>query len=87
MARYSTCGIDCDTCKHMERDGCKGCRENEGKIFWGECDLYICCTSKKHEHCGLCAEFPCAMLQEWAAAENCERIDNLRKLIDTGSKP
>ena len=82
MANLSNCGIDCDICKHKEETGCKGCRVNKGKIFWGECDLYDCSSSKKFEHCGLCADFPCTMLQEWALNENPERIDNLKKLVD-----
>ena len=81
MANYSICGIDCDICKYKEEKECKGCRICEGKIFWGECDLYECCTSKGLEHCGLCSDFPCTMLQEWSASENPERIDNLKKLI------
>jgi len=82
VSNISICGIDCDSCKHKEENGCKGCRANEGKIFWGECDLYKCCISKNLVHCGLCTDFPCSMLQEWASSENPERIDNLRKLID-----
>lgn len=81
MANYSVCGIDCDICKFKEDNGCKGCRENEGKIFWGECDLYSCCKSKEKEHCGKCSEFPCNTLKEWASSENTERIDNLRSLL------
>jgi len=82
VSNISICGIDCDNCKYKEENGCKGCRTNEGKIFWGECDLYKCCTSKNLIHCGMCTDFPCSMLQEWASSENPERIDNLRKLID-----
>ena len=81
MANYSVCGIDCDICKYREEQNCNGCRSNKGKIFWGECDLYECCNSRNLKHCGLCADFPCNTLQEWASGENPERIDNLRRLI------
>lgn len=81
MASYSICGIDCDICKHKDENGCKGCRASQGKMFWGECDLYKCCISKNLKHCGHCSDFPCLMLQEWASGENPERIDNLKKLI------
>jgi len=77
----SICGIDCDICKYKDEQNCKGCRSNKGSMFWGECDLYKCCISKKLEHCGQCKDFPCAMLREWSSSENPERIDNLRKLI------
>ncbi|MCH5184579.1 MAG: DUF3795 domain-containing protein [Oscillospiraceae bacterium] len=80
MANYSICGIDCDVCKFKAEQNCKGCNENEGKIFWGKCELYYCNDRKEREHCGKCPQFPCDMLKEWASKENPERIDNLRKL-------
>lgn len=80
MASYSVCGIDCSTCKFKTENNCKGCRENEGKMFWGECDLYKCNSEKSLEHCGKCKDFPCDTLREWAKADNPERIDNLRDL-------
>ena len=85
MANYSVCGIDCDTCKYKQENGCKGCRvcAPKGECVWGgRCELYDCAVEKKLEHCGLCGDFPCAKLKEWAEAENDERIDNLRKLIE-----
>ena len=36
MANYSICGIDCDVCKFAKEQGCKGCKEIKGKVFWGE---------------------------------------------------
>ena len=82
MTVFSICGIDCNLCKYKEENGCKGCRVNEGEIFWGKCDIYTCCITKKILHCGLCADFPCSMLREWASDENPERIDNLKKLVN-----
>lgn len=82
MANYSVCGINCDTCKYKEEQNCKGCKLSEGKIFWGECELYKCSAEKKYEHCGKCSDFPCAKLKEWASRENPERIDNLKSLIE-----
>ena len=80
MANYSICGIDCDSCKFKTEQNCKGCKTIEGKVFWGECDLYKCNSQKNQDHCGKCSQFPCDMLKEWASSENPERIDNLRKL-------
>ncbi len=80
MANYSICGIDCDACKFKRDGACKGCRAIEGKVFWGECDLYTCASGKNLLHCGKCKDFPCAMLKEWASSENPERIDNLKRL-------
>lgn len=80
MANYSVCGIDCDMCKFKTEQGCQGCKTLKGNVFWGNCKLYQCNQSKKQPHCGRCQEFPCAMLKEWAASENPERIDNLKNL-------
>ncbi len=80
MASYSICGIDCDICKFKIEQGCKGCKAIQGKVFWGECELYQCNKSRKQSHCGQCSEFPCDKLNEWASSENPERIDNLRNL-------
>ena len=80
MANYSVCGIDCDTCKFKAEQNCEGCKALRGKVFWGECELYKCSSDKGNEHCGMCSDFPCKKLQEWASSENPERIDNLRQL-------
>lgn len=82
MARYSICGIDCGPCRFQAEQGCRGRRESEGKIFWGGCDLYQCCSrDKKLKHCGKCPPFPCEILKERASSECPERIDNLRGLL------
>ena len=78
---FSKCGIDCEKCKFKLSEECKGCRENKGVIFWGECDLYKCLSEKNLDHCAECKNFPCDTLKEWSSSENPERIDNLKKLI------
>lgn len=83
MTAYSVCGIDCDSCKFKSKQNCKGCRQVKGNVFWGSCDLYQCNAEKSQEHCGECKQFPCDKLKEWASSENPERIDNLRKLLNT----
>lgn len=77
---YGKCGIDCDKCKFKADGTCKGCNEIRGKVFWGDCEWYACCTDKKHDHCGQCEEFPCARLVGALKGENAiDAIDNLRK--------
>jgi hypothetical protein len=63
----SRCGIICDTeiCKKAFGVDCAGCI-NINQPFWGECDIKTCCESKKLDHCGLCSEFPCETLVEYA---------------------
>ena len=80
MANYSACGIDCDICKAKTEQNCKGCKAIQGKVFWGDCELYQRNQSKNQSHCGQCAGFPCDKLKEWASSENPERIDNLKNL-------
>lgn len=77
---YSVCGIDCNACKFKGDKKCEGCYAIQGKVFWGQCELYTCCKDRDLIHCGKCNEFPCDKLQQWATSENPERIDNLRSL-------
>ena len=77
---FSVCEIDCDVCNFKTERNCAGCKAIQGQVFWGSCELYACNAGKGQEHCGKCPEFPCDKLKEWAAAENPERIDNLRGL-------
>ncbi|MDD4773267.1 MAG: DUF3795 domain-containing protein [Eubacteriales bacterium] len=83
IMKLSSCGIDCDACEIGTEKGCRGCFAIKGQPFWANeetCELYACAAEKSIPHCGGCGLFPCAMLEEWAAGENGERIDNLRKL-------
>lgn len=84
MANYSICGIDCDACKFKTEQNCKGCKEIEGKVFWGTCELYACAASKELPHCGKCSNFPCQKLIEAHNGENPDgngvEIENLKKM-------
>ena len=76
------CGLNCEGCEYIESNGCKGCVALKGKVFWGECALAKCCIEKGHDHCGQCAEFPCATLKEYSYdkehGDKGERIRNLK---------
>ncbi len=63
--RISCCGTICSECEYYP-DGCRGCEEIEGRVFWLEytgesiCDIYDCCRKqKKFVCCGQCDELPC----------------------------
>jgi len=74
----SRCGILCSKCHYREEVGCKGCLIIT-KPFWGDsCPLKACCEERKLEHCGLCADFPCATLTEFSYAK--EEGDNGRRI-------
>jgi len=82
----SRCGIVCEPTKCKEAFGvdCLGCVAME-KPFWGECDVKICCEGKGLEHCGLCADFPCDLLNSFAYdkehGNNGEMIEQCRKWL------
>jgi general stress protein 26 len=62
----SYCGCICDGCEYKESKGCKGCLENKGEQFWGECDLAKCCIQKGYAHCGECPDIPCETMRNMA---------------------
>lgn len=61
----SRCGILCSQCEYREQMNCAGCANIE-KPFWGECSVKACCEDKKNDHCGVCSEFSCKMLHDFA---------------------
>ncbi len=76
------CGAYCGDCEWRQKIGCKGCKANAGKMFWGECDKATCCISKGYSHCGECDELPCKTLTELFCdpehGDNGERLENLK---------
>lgn len=84
----SQCGIYCGDCEYREKENCPGCVAAEGNMFWGECPLAACCREKGLDNCGLCPEFPCEKLNEFAYApdqgDDGQRIENLRQWKEIG---
>jgi hypothetical protein len=84
MRTKSRCGIICDTaaCKEQFGFDCAGCVNIE-TAPWGDCEIKICCEGKGHEHCGLCADFPCETLEKYANdpehGDGGARIEQCRK--------
>lgn len=79
----SRCGILCSECEYKENVKCRGCLEI-AKPFWTDtgCPVKQCCEEKHLVHCGLCEDFPCSMLHDFAYSkdegDNGARIDNCR---------
>ena len=78
----SRCGLLCSKCEYKGQVNCAGCTNIE-RPFWGEsCPVKSCCESKGKEHCGLCSEFPCALLNGFAYDEkqgdNGKRIEQCK---------
>ncbi len=75
------CGTYCGVCEWKDKIGCKGCKANEGAMFWGECDKAKCCMEKGLEHCGECPDMPCQKLRElFDDPEHGDRGARLRNL-------
>ena len=55
---------------------CKGCWYITEDCFFkcgcGHHDFRVCCTERQINHCGECADFPCAHYLEWANWEGAE---------------
>ncbi len=58
------CGAYCGDCGWKESTNCKGCQACGGQMFWGTCEVALCCIEKGVTHCGLCSELPCDKLQQ-----------------------
>ena len=75
----SRCGIVCSECEYKEQVGCQGCVNIE-KPFWGEmCPVKKCCEEKKNMHCGMCSQFPCELLNQYAYDE--EQGDDGKRIV------
>ena len=79
----SRCGILCGECEYREKMNCGGCVHIE-KPFWGDsCPVKSCCEGKTLEHCGLCGDFPCDLLNQFAydkeQGDDGKRIEQCRK--------
>ena len=60
------CGVFCGACPSQGRT-CKGCgsedREQQRTSKWG-CKIRRCChTDRDLDHCGLCEEHPCGLVE------------------------
>lgn len=79
----SRCGILCGKCEYREKMNCGGCVHIE-KPFWGEsCPVKSCCEGRSLTHCGMCENFPCDLLKQFAydkeQGDDGKRIEQCRK--------
>jgi hypothetical protein len=72
------CGSYCGDCTWKVKTGCKGCKASQGEMFYGECAVAKCAISRNLDHCGLCPELPCAVIQK--AFDNPEHGDKGERL-------
>ena len=65
----SRCGIVCAECTFGKELNCAGCVAMI-KPPWGEaCPVRDCCQQKGNQHCGVCMDFPCELLNSFAYHE------------------
>jgi len=86
----SRCGILCSECEYKEQINCGGC-VHITKPFWGDsCPVKDCCEGKGLEHCGLCGDFPCDLLNQFAydkeQGDDGKRIEQCRKWARANKK-
>ena len=80
--KESKCGLLCSHCDYISKCECRGCTESDGHPFHGECSIAKCCIERGWEHCGLCDQFPCEQLHNFAYdpvhGDNGKRLEVLR---------
>jgi len=86
----SRCGILCGVCEYKEKKNCGGC-VHITKPFWDDaCPVKDCCEGKGLEHCGLCSDFPCDLLNQFAydkqQGDDGKRIEQCKKWADANAK-
>jgi len=71
----TVCGLCCSVCNIGTGIICDGpCSVVKGRMKWGLCPIFSCCSKKKLEHCGFCKDFPyCDPMKE---------IENLEKMLN-----
>ena len=76
------CGAYCGGCDWKVKTGCLCCQHHKGDMFYGTCEVAVCCSSKNLLHCGLCPKVPCDILQlafdHPEHGDNGERLANLK---------
>jgi hypothetical protein len=86
--RYAAvCGACCLSCAPAVAGQCRGCAYELGRTPHGECAIFQCAlVIHGVEHCGLCAEFPCALYHSLIdVVELPRRIAALERRRDIGT--
>jgi hypothetical protein len=74
------CGAYCGACEWKPKVNCPGCQVAKGKMFWGQCQIAMCCLGKGFTHCGECSELPCGILN--AVCSDPEHGDRGERLLN-----
>ena len=59
------CGLNCENCRFYQAGSCTGCIAQSAPP-WGKCPVKGCCEGRGQEHCGVCGDFACRLLQSFA---------------------
>jgi len=83
LSMESYCGLLCSQCDFIASHNCGGCLVTLGQPFHGSCQVAECAKSQQIIFCGLCGDFPCALLKSYAYdsqhGDQGARIENCRK--------
>jgi hypothetical protein len=71
------CGLDCTECEFKE--GCKGCKETNGRPFGGKCIVAECC---KENNCGKFPNKVCSLKKKIIREFNHLGIKDMEKVTD-----
>ena len=77
-----------DKAKEAELEACPGCRNESTSNGDDPCKIRSCARARGLEHCGSCAEFPCAVISAFAAdgvPHHGQTIENLQRLGEVGT--
>jgi len=61
------CGVYCSKECSFFNNGCSGCHEIKGKVFWAKhygsdiCPIYECVQERELKNCGHCSRLPCRL--------------------------
>ena len=64
---FTICGVYCEKECSDFNNGCPGCREIKGRVFWAKnygtetCPIYYCAREKEIKDCGFCSRVPCRL--------------------------
>lgn len=85
----SRCGICCEQCQRRQGVSCRGCVRMDKPFWGGECPVKSCCEEKRLDHCGVCPEFPCALVATMGAEEGHDpapRLESCRRWAEEARK-
>jgi len=77
----SRCGASCGGCTRRGSVNCGGCINMDRPFWGGECEVKLCCETKRYGHCGECGGFPCETVEKMGTEQGFDPKPRLANLI------